>query len=80
MATAKSANKENTMSFEQSLARLDEIIAMLEKGAGRIQTVFQIPASAAEVLTGIVLFFLLGCEFFVNYKLVFRGGKEKKNG
>ena len=31
MATAKSANKENTMSFEQSLARLDEIIAMLEK-------------------------------------------------
>ena len=31
MATAKSANKENTLSFEQSLARLDEIIAMLEK-------------------------------------------------
>ena len=31
MATAKSANKKNTLSFEQSLARLDEIIAMLEK-------------------------------------------------
>lgn len=55
-------------------------IAILDKGSGRIQTVFQIPASAAEVLTGIVLFFLLGCEFFINYKLVFRGAKEKKNG
>lgn len=32
MATAKSAKAtENTLSFEQSLARLDEIIAMLEK-------------------------------------------------
>ena len=55
-------------------------IAMLEKGSGRIQTVFKIPMSAAEVLTGIVLFFLLGCEFFINYRLVFRGAKEKQNG
>ena len=32
MATAKSAkNTENTRSFEQSLSRLDEIIATLEK-------------------------------------------------
>lgn len=52
-------------------------IAILEKGAGRIQTTFKIPASAAEVLTGIILFFMLGCEFFINYKLVFRKRKEK---
>ena len=32
MATAKSANKkENTLSFEEGLARLDQIIATLEK-------------------------------------------------
>ncbi len=47
-------------------------IAMLTKGAGRIQTAFKIPASAANVLIGIILFFLLGCEFFINYKLVWR--------
>ena len=32
MATAKSANKkENTLSFEEGLARLDQIVATLEK-------------------------------------------------
>jgi len=32
MATAKSANKkENTLSFEEGLARLDQIIATMEK-------------------------------------------------
>lgn len=47
-------------------------IAILQKGSGKIQTTFKIPASASEVLTGIVLFFMLGCEFFINYKLIFR--------
>jgi ABC-type uncharacterized transport system permease subunit len=55
-------------------------IAVLEKGAGRIQTTFKIPSSAADVLTGILLFFLLGCEFFINYRLVFRKKGEKKHG
>lgn len=32
-----------------------------------------VPESCAEVLVGIILFFMLGCEFFINYKLVFRG-------
>ncbi len=52
-------------------------IAVLEKGANKIQTTFKIPASAAEVLTGIILFFMLGCEFFINYRLIFRGRKER---
>ena len=55
-------------------------LAVLQKGSGRIQTEFLIPASAAEVLTGIILFFMLGCEFFIHYRLVLRGGKEQKHG
>lgn len=47
-------------------------IAILQKGAGKIQTTLKIPASAAEVLTGIILFFMLGCEFFLRYRLVSR--------
>ncbi len=70
------------------LARLNPVVmvfvagflAILQKGSGRIQTVFLIPASAAEVLTGIILFFMLGCEFFIRYRLVLRGGKERKHG
>lgn len=48
-------------------------IAMLDRGAKSIQTSHGIPASAAALLTGLILFFMLGSEFFINYKLVFRG-------
>ena len=51
-------------------------IAVMQKGAGRIQTTFGIPAAASDVLIGIILFFMLGCEFFINYRLIFRGRKE----
>ena len=54
-------------------------IAMLERGSNTIQTQFKIPASASDVLIGIILFFMLGCEFFINYRLI-RRGKEEKNG
>lgn len=53
-------------------------IGMLERGAHSIQTQFKIPASAAEVLVGLILFFMLGCEFFINYKLIVKG-KEKSH-
>ena len=52
-------------------------LAILTKGSNTIQTNFKIPASASEVLIGLILFGMLGCEFFINYKLVFRGGKKK---
>jgi simple sugar transport system permease protein len=32
-----------------------------------------IPASAADLLTGLILFFMLATDFFIEYKLVFRG-------
>ena len=51
-------------------------IAMLERGANAIQTQFKIPASAADLLIGIILFFMLGCEFFITYKLIGRGKEE----
>lgn len=50
-------------------------IAVLQRGANAIQTTFKIPSSASEILTGLMLFFMLGCEFFLNYKLVFRSRK-----
>ena len=55
-------------------------IAILQKGSNKIQTTFKIPASAADVLTGIILFFMLGCEFFINYKLVLRSRGEALDG
>lgn len=52
-------------------------IAMLERGSNTIQTNFKIPASASDLLIGIILFFMLGCEFFITYRLIFRGKEEQ---
>jgi simple sugar transport system permease protein len=55
------------------MAVISVFIAMLERGSNTIQTIYKIPASASELLIGIILFFMLGCEFFINYRLVLRG-------
>lgn len=53
--------------------------AMVEGGAF-IQTAFQIPQSAADLLQGLILFCVLGSEFFIQYRLVpsFRLGIRKE--
>jgi ABC-type uncharacterized transport system permease subunit len=43
--------------------------AMLIQGGDYIQTVFGIPDAAAQILQGIILFFILGSEFFVQYRV-----------
>jgi len=53
-------------------------LAILTKGANTIQTNFKIPASASSVLIGLILFFMLGCEFFISYRLIFRKGKKRE--
>jgi simple sugar transport system permease protein len=45
--------------------------AMLVQGATFIRTAFQIPQSIVDILQAIILFFALGSEFFINYKLHF---------
>lgn len=47
-------------------------IAMLKRGANTIQTIYKIPASASDLLMGILIFFMLGCEFFIRYRIVLR--------
>ncbi len=53
-------------------------LVFMGNGSTQIASEFQLNESASEVITGIILFFILGSEFFINYKLVFRkGGKEE---
>jgi len=60
------------------MALISFLIVFLEKGAGQIASSFPIMNDyAADVISGIILFFILGCEFFRNYRLIFRkGGKN----
>ncbi len=46
------------------------LFAALLEGGSYIQTVFGIPQAAAEILQGLILFFVLGSEFFVRYKFI----------
>ena len=45
------------------------LIAFMEKGAGSISTAFALNRSFSDILTGIILFFIIGSEFFINYRL-----------
>jgi len=53
------------------------LIIFLQKGAGEISTQFSLNKSFADILTGIIIFFIIGCEFFINYKLIFRFRKQE---
>jgi simple sugar transport system permease protein len=48
------------------------LLVFLEKGAAQIASQFNLNDYASNVVTGIILFFLLGSEFFIQYDLHFR--------
>ena len=53
------------------------IIVFLQKGAQQVSTDFRLPQAISDIVTGIILFFIIGCEFFLNYKIVVsKNGKE----
>ncbi|HOO79149.1 MAG TPA: ABC transporter permease [Lachnospiraceae bacterium] len=56
------------------------LLAFLESGAGEIASKCKLNDYASEMVIGIILFFILGSEFFVNYRLIFRkkAAKEEK--
>ncbi len=48
------------------------LIIFMNRGAGQISTTFGLNHSFSDILTGIILFFIIGSEFFINYKINFR--------
>lgn len=54
------------------------LLVFLDRGASEISTVFGLNHSFGDILTGIILFFVIGCEFFISYQLHLRkrAGKE----
>ncbi len=53
------------------------LLIFLQTGSSEIATAFRLNESLADILTGIILFFIIGCEFFINYKLNFRHKKKE---
>ncbi|MBQ3898700.1 MAG: ABC transporter permease [Lachnospiraceae bacterium] len=54
------------------------LIVFLSRGAGEVATGFGLNQSFSDILTGIILFFIIGCEFFITYKITFKRGGHKK--
>ena len=46
------------------------LLAILDKGAGDLQTYMKVPTSIADIITGIFLFCMLASEFFINYRII----------
>ena len=61
-----------------AMVGISGLLAVLQKGADTLNTQMAIPASLSDVITGVLLFFMLGCEFFINYKLIFRGAEARR--
>ncbi len=54
------------------------LITFLDQGAAQMSTDFNIDSAFPDVIVGIIIFFIIGCEFFIFYKMNFRkGGKEQ---
>ena len=62
------------------MAGVSFFIVFLEKGAGGLATNTVLNASFADIIVGILLFFIIGCEFFLNYKVVFNRANGGQKG
>lgn len=53
------------------------LLVFLEKGSNEISTVFRLNQSFSDIITGIILFFIIGSEFFINYEIKFRRSQKE---
>ena len=58
---------------------ISAFIIFLQQGTKHVSDFYSdagFDQSAAQIVVGIVLFFVIGCEFFINYSLKFRHGRK----
>ena len=60
-----------------AMIAISMVLAILSKGAETLQTQLSVPASISDIITGLLLFCMLGCEFFINYRLIFRSSHQE---
>lgn len=54
------------------------LLVFLQKGAIEISTQFGLNDSFSDIITGIIIFFIIGSEFFINYTVKFREKEAAK--
>ncbi len=56
------------------------LLTVLSRGAEEVSTKFGLNTSFADIVTGIILFFIIGCEFFIQYRIQTNGKHKKQEG
>ena len=54
------------------------LIVFLQKGASQISTIYELNKSFSDIITGIIIFFIIGSEFFINYAVKFRAKTKEE--
>ncbi len=54
------------------------LLVFLDRGASEISTNFGLNHAFGDILTGIILFFIIGSEFFIHYQIRLRKTKGKE--
>ncbi len=54
------------------------LFSVMEKGSSLVETDFGLSSASSAVLQGIILFFVIGCEFFIRYQFAFRKRENKQ--
>ncbi len=59
------------------MAGMSALIIFLQSGAAKVADSFFLNGSFADIVSGIVILFLVGCEFFIRYTVKFRHSKKE---
>ncbi len=58
------------------MALMSALVTFLQTGAAKVADSFFLNSAYADIVSGVVILFLVGCEFFIQYAVKFRHGKK----
>ena len=61
------------------MAAMSGLVTFLKTGAAKVADTFFLNSSYADIVSGIVILFVVGCEFFIKYTVKFRHNKKGGN-
>ena len=61
------------------MAAMSGLVTFLKTGAAKVADTFFLNSSYADIVSGIVILFVVGCEFFIQYTVKFRHNKKGGN-
>ena len=59
------------------MALISFLLIFLRKGAAEIASAYNLNDFASDIIAGVILFFILGSEFFINYRILRRSGTKE---